>query len=517
MYLQSKNKYFTQIEAIGALAGDSISKPLRVNPEGIKKSVTQSVLIMKNETHSTFTASLTCVVPTTAIKDTTTASAAIIGDLLGDMLNNLENLIQMSYGCGEQNMLNFVPNIVALIYLGATGQLTDPLKAKAIGFAEDGYQRELNYRRTDGSFSAFGNSDINGSTWLTGYVVKSFLMARSYIFIDEDVIKQGMAFFISKQNGDGSYREDGEVIHKDMQGGSSGGLAMTAYLSIVLSDNIDEFPEFRKSRDDALNYVALNVDENDVYALSISSLALYKGNHSNFTRVYDKFLEKRIETADQLRWAKPVENKQDQDTWWWESQPRSNDVELTAYGLELILNFDLPKAVKITRYLVTQRNTFGGFGSSQDTVVGIKALSDFSVKFHAVQGTLNIHLTPDLGDFFNAQVNSGNILALQIIEMNPLARQLNIISGDGSFGSAVVSLTCNFYELSDDPSPRFIIKQTFIRPCKEVLKSQVCLSYIPRAGDDSSNMVLMKMTLPSGYTYDSDNVIDHNIIKVSIS
>lgn len=470
---------------------------------------------MKNETDSTITASLTCVVPPSAVNDTTSASAGIVGDLMGDMLNNLDNLIQMSYGCGEQNMLNFVPNIVALIYLETTGQLTDALRSRATGFAADGYQRELTYRRTDGSFSAFGNSDTNGSTWLTGYVVKSFLMARPFIFIDTDVIKQGITFFTSKQNADGSFREDGEIIHKDMQGGSGGGLSMTAYLSIVLSDNLDEFQEFRKIRDAALDYVALNVDENDVYALSISSLALYKGNHTNFTRVYNKLLDKRIETADQLRWEKPVVNTQDEDSWWWQSQPRSNDVELTAYALELILNFDLPKAVKITRYLVTQKNTFGGFGSSQDTVVGLKALADFSVKFHATEGTLKIHLTPDLGNAFDAQVNSDNVLALQTVDLNPLARQLNVSSGAGSKGSAIVSLTCNFYELDEETSPRFVITLAFIRPCKEFLNSQVCLNYIPRPGDEVSNMVLMRMTLPSGYTYDSDNVIDPNIIKVS--
>lgn len=32
---------------------------------------------------------------------------------------------------------------------------------------EIGYQRELTYRHNDGSFSAFGMSDSNGSTWYT--------------------------------------------------------------------------------------------------------------------------------------------------------------------------------------------------------------------------------------------------------------------------------------------------------------------------------------------------------------
>lgn len=41
----------------------------------------------------------------------------ITGDILGPSTMNLASLIQMPFGCGEQNMLNFVPNIVVLDYL----------------------------------------------------------------------------------------------------------------------------------------------------------------------------------------------------------------------------------------------------------------------------------------------------------------------------------------------------------------------------------------------------------------
>eukprot|EP00959_Pyramimonas_sp_CCMP1952_P469394 9494860-Pyramimonas_sp.AAC.1 len=44
----------------------------------------------------------------------------------------------------------------------------------AVGGTQMGYQRELNYRHSDGSFSAFGESDGDGSTWLTAFVLKVF-------------------------------------------------------------------------------------------------------------------------------------------------------------------------------------------------------------------------------------------------------------------------------------------------------------------------------------------------------
>lgn len=47
-------------------------------------------------------------------------------------MQNLQNLLQMPYGCGEQNMVLFVPNIYVLNYLSETQQLTEKIKSKAI-------------------------------------------------------------------------------------------------------------------------------------------------------------------------------------------------------------------------------------------------------------------------------------------------------------------------------------------------------------------------------------------------
>lgn len=44
------------------------------------------------------------------------------GDILGPSISGLDSLIQMPHGCGEQNMINFAPNIYVLQYLRATGQ-----------------------------------------------------------------------------------------------------------------------------------------------------------------------------------------------------------------------------------------------------------------------------------------------------------------------------------------------------------------------------------------------------------
>ena len=50
---------------------------------------------------------------------------------MGSTLDNLGSLIRMPYGCGEQNMVNFVPNIHVLRYLRAVNKQTPELEDKA--------------------------------------------------------------------------------------------------------------------------------------------------------------------------------------------------------------------------------------------------------------------------------------------------------------------------------------------------------------------------------------------------
>lgn len=64
--------------------------------------------------------------------------SVITGDILGRALQNLDGLLQMPYGCGEQNMALLAPNIYILEYLEKSNQLTPAIKEKASNFLSSG-------------------------------------------------------------------------------------------------------------------------------------------------------------------------------------------------------------------------------------------------------------------------------------------------------------------------------------------------------------------------------------------
>lgn len=60
------------------------------------------------------------------------------GDILSSAIKNTQNLLRMPFGCGEQNMALFAPNIYVLKYLNETQQLTEKIKSEAIGYLSAG-------------------------------------------------------------------------------------------------------------------------------------------------------------------------------------------------------------------------------------------------------------------------------------------------------------------------------------------------------------------------------------------
>ncbi|KAK1886496.1 Complement C3 [Dissostichus eleginoides] len=87
--------------------------------------------------------------------------------------------------------------------------------AQASWSSDSGYNRELTYRKTDGSFAAFPLR--RSSSWLTAYVAKVFAMANNLVAVQSPHICEAIKFLIlNAQQPDGLFKEDGPVIHGEM-------------------------------------------------------------------------------------------------------------------------------------------------------------------------------------------------------------------------------------------------------------------------------------------------------------
>ncbi|KAL4230965.1 hypothetical protein ACF0H5_011338 [Mactra antiquata] len=500
------------VKAQSVLAADGVQRQLLVEPEGVAKEYSNPILIdLKNA--STFTQDVQLSLPAGVVAGSQRVMVTAIGDLLGPTVNNLDKLLRMPTGCGEQTMLGFAPDVFVTNYLTATNQLTGEIEEKAINFMEKGYQRELTFQHKDGSFSAFGDRDPSGSMWLTAFVAKSFHQAKTQIFIDDEMLIRAIDWMIARQNADGSFPEPGRVIHKDMQGGSASGLGLTSFVLVSLLENNDLTGGIQQRINKAVSLATTYVDNQiqhttDDYALAISSYALYLAKSSSADAAYNKLYSDAIVKDGLVHWHKAQTSTS--KSHWRPSHSQANpiDIEMTAYALLVQASKqDFGSGMPIMKWLTSQRNSNGGFSSTQDTVIALQALSDFAKMVYS--DSFNIQATITAGTYTHTfTINKQNALVLQSVVL-PSVPSTVTVSATGH-GMALVDIGLSFHVEQEIEEKSFDVVVTLVHESMEYLTIQTCTTWLQTG---ASGMTVQELGIPSGFEADVESLAVFNEIK----
>uniref|UniRef100_A0A9J7YQT8 Uncharacterized protein n=1 Tax=Cyprinus carpio carpio TaxID=630221 RepID=A0A9J7YQT8_CYPCA len=378
--------------------------------KGRTDTVMQSVLVEVRDYQPQET-SVSLTLPTVFVKDSAKSFVTVLGDLMGRALKNIGDLLAMPYGCGEQNMLRFAPNIYILQYLESSGQLTPEIKDQAITFLESGYQRELTYKHDDGSYSAFGRNDPSGNTWLTAFVMKSFSGAKKYIFIDQANIDQAKNWLGQQQQSNGCFASVGKLFNNMLKGGVNDEVTLSAYITAALLElGIQETDPVVAKSLACLKESSHNIDNTYVTALLSYTFTLAGDEEMRQTLLsnLDNFLALVISGVGRY-WT--LANN---------AQPMGSvEVETSAYVLLALLSgpslpgFGLNYSAGIVHWLSKQQNANGGFSSTQDTVVALQALAKYSAATYNAEGFISITVTSPSGQRNQFTVNQDNRLLYQ--------------------------------------------------------------------------------------------------------
>jgi CD109 antigen len=316
-------------------------------------------------------------VPDLAVQGSARAFLNVTPSPVAQSMKGVSDLLQMPYGCGEQNMIFLAPDIEILKYLREIAELAPEIRAKAEHFANVGYQRQLTFQTDDGGFAAFGGK--TGSLWLTAFVLSTFSGAREVRDIDETILGRAARMLLSRQNADGSFLSDRFLIHTEMEGGVDNIYALTAYVTNALVDYGGQETASALAKAAAyLSRTDLLSRLESAYPLAIAAVALQKvpGFESTAEVLIDRLLQLALRDGAGIHW-KPY------------------PVETTGYAaIALLLSNGgqgRPEAQSALEWLSTQRNALGGYGrSTQDTVVALRALF---VAARRVHRDVNLELT----------------------------------------------------------------------------------------------------------------------------
>uniref|UniRef100_A0AAX7TDZ2 Alpha-2-macroglobulin bait region domain-containing protein n=1 Tax=Astatotilapia calliptera TaxID=8154 RepID=A0AAX7TDZ2_ASTCA len=455
--------------------------------------VTKSLIV---KVRSPLTEEAEIHLPENVIEGSARTSVSVLGDILGRALKNLDGLLQMPYGCGEQNMALLAPNIYILHYLKGTQQLTAAIMEKATNFLTSGYQRQLNYKSADGAYTTFGTGP--GNTWLTAFVVRSFAKAQSFIFIDPRKIEESKTWLQHKQQENGCFEKSGKLFHNGMKGGVSDEVTLSAYVTAA--------------------FLEMNTSQHD--PVMIQSLACLKESLSDLSNTYTTALLAYVFTL-----AGDVETRahllQHLDTvavregflYWSQTAAETSaslSVEISSYVLLAKLSAsptaeDLGYASGIIRWLTGQQNYYGGFSSTQDTVVALQALALYSTLVFSAEGWSTVTVQAPSSQL-TFDVNQGNKLLYQEEALQDVSGKYRLEVKGTACASVQISATYNI------PTPADVTTLSV----KELLvdEKQVCtqVSIITlfkhrySGKEETTNMVILDIKMLSGFSPDPESL-----------
>lgn len=465
---------------------DAVIKPLLVKPGGVLQEKTQNIFLCPAD--NTISEEFSLTLPAEVLEGSARVTFSVIGDIMGPALQNLDQLLRLPFGCGEQNMVQFAPNIFILQYLNKTKQLNPEIKDKALKFLTTGYQRQLLYKHDDGSYSAFGKGDEQGNTWLTAFVARSFGQASSHIYIDKDHVHSALLWLQKHQLPSGCFQSVGKLFNNDLKGGVDDTISLTAYIAAALV-------ELHLERNDTMLDNALHCLRNvtlDETSLYVKALMAYVFTLSKDMEMRKQLLDMVEKETAQLLTSQSADEKS------------SSMIETVAYIVlahvsKPDLSLNEASVSKLVRWLSGQRNAFGGFASTQDTVVSLQALAQYAALIPQEIRDVKVAVKGKGASPLEFHVHRNNKLVLH---------QASLPADTGTYtvqamGSGCVYVQATLYYNIPPPKTEevFVLDvETVPRECDGVRKEfdiHVSVSYVGDRG--TSNMALVEVEMLSGF------------------
>ncbi|GJQ65981.1 hypothetical protein Trydic_g4074 [Trypoxylus dichotomus] len=469
---------------------DVVQKSLLVEPEGYPSSLVKSALLCANDPSGVDNVQWDINLPENIVPDTVDGKVTINSDILGPMFQNLENILVVPTGCGEQTMATLTPNLYVLQYLQANNALTDKINAKILKNLEIGYQRMLSYAHDDGSFSAFGKTDKDGSMFLTAFVIRTFRQMKKYIFIDDSVIDKAVGWMKAHQLENGCFDPVHHVFHEmGLASSRNQTTALTSYVLISLLETDTKVDEnvLAKAKE-----CILSDSTSDKYTLAISSYALGLLN-------LDQAVKERLDKLLQLAETK------DGQLWWKQSEKsQPANVETSSYALISLLQQDpvanLGTASSIVRWLQTQMNPRGAFYSTTDTVVGLDAISRYALLINKNEPNVKISLETKT-DKKVIEITKRDRSRTDELPLTEYPNEVKAkITGDGCVSiQAAVNYYLDTAAALDDLKLEIELKPVNQKFKCSFIELKPCVSY---TGIGRINMAIVEVNMPSGYAPD---------------
>ena len=373
------------VTATGSVLSDAVQREVQILPDGqARQDVANGTL--EGE------AQASVVVPDAAVAGASFVTVKLYPGLISQLVDGLSGLFREPYGCFEQTTSVNYPNVMILDYLRNTGQLSPRLEQQAERFVDLGYQRLLTFEtEVPGGFSFYG--DPPPLDMLTAYGLMQFTDMSRVRYVDPDLLKRMSVYLLDRQVDDHWPADTYAYSLSDE-------FTATAYVTWALAEAGygDTLPLRRAAR-----YLARNAEKSNLGVnaetqpdatstpISISPLATpIPGEAPPSASVYSLALAANAllamdprdrDARDLIDRLIPLAQEEDDGLFWVSDASMlgygyTSNIETTALMvLALQRSGGHPELVeRALAYLIDQRQPYGAFGTTQSTILVLKAL-----------------------------------------------------------------------------------------------------------------------------------------------
>uniref|UniRef100_A0A7C4TD91 Alpha-2-macroglobulin n=1 Tax=candidate division WOR-3 bacterium TaxID=2052148 RepID=A0A7C4TD91_UNCW3 len=491
------------VKAYGEVKSDAIKRWINVLPDGKRFETIISDRLEGNVVKKVS-------FPKNAIPGANSLILKLYPGIYSQVVEGLDKMLGMPFGCFEQTSSITYPNILILNYLRQTKQIKPETEMKAEEYISIGYQRLLSFEVKGGGFSWFGDEPAN--KLLTAYGVMEFNDMAKVYNIDEKVIERTVQWLKEKQEKNGSWSPDKQYLHAEAWGRIQNSEIMpTAYIVWALAEAGYKDASAQRGLDYLKNRWE-KIDDAYVLALVANAFVAMEPKSETTMKVLRKLLDLAKEEDGAIYWESNVPSI----TF---TKGKGADIEasgLATYALVKSGKFT-DKTTKALTYLIRSKDPSGMWWTTQGTIIALRALV-------GALGGITEDINAKVLVFHNKEkikeikIDRNNADVMQQVELNENLKDENEIEirmeGEGSF---LYEITSAYYipwkDLPRPPMPLFAIDLNYDRKTlsiNDLVTVDVSIKLLKKG---TGQMVMIDLGIPPGFEVQTPT-LDDDVGKV---
>ena len=331
--------------------GDEVRKELRVVPPGFPKSLSYSGKLEGEQ-------EVVVDLPEQWVPGSLEVALNVFPSTLADLQKGMDGILREPTGCFEQASTANYPNVLAAQYMDEHDVANPEITRRARDLMKKGYTKLAGYESPKKKgYEWFGGDP--GHEALTAYGLMEFRDMAKVYEVDPEMLKRTGEWLLERRDGKGGFQRNPKAL--DSFGAAPQDIT-DAYITWALTESGQQGIET-----EVKHAVALGEKSDDPYLVALAaSSAISAGQKDQGKKLLDKLAKSQAEDGH-------LDAKTTSIT---RSGGRSLSVETTA--LAALAWLKLPEysaqANKAVEWITKSRQGSGGFGSTQATILALKAL-----------------------------------------------------------------------------------------------------------------------------------------------